>query len=80
MSQAALADAVHMNPSSVSLTLAGKREIRLGEAQRIAKALDLSIEDLVSHFGSPDDRDAPIIKFVIVPGRKKRRRGHGPLR
>lgn len=79
MSQAALSKAIHMNPSSVSLTLSGKREIRLGEAQRIAKALDLPIEELVRHFGSPEEAKPAIVKFAIVPQRKRRRRVHGTL-
>lgn len=74
MSQKELADAIHMNPSSMSLTLSGKREIRLGEAQQIAKVLDLAIEELVAHFGNGDDQRASIVKFSIVRGRKKRKR------
>jgi len=74
MSQKELADAIHMNPSSMSLTLSGKREVRLGEAQQIARVLDLSIEELVAHFGNGDDNRTSIVKFSIVRGRKRRKR------
>lgn len=65
MTQRQLAKAVGMDPSSLSLLLSGKRRMTVGTADLIAKAIGVSLDEVIVHAGVKiGERDAPTVGLI----------------
>lgn len=67
MSLREVARKIDMDPTALSRTLRGQRRLQMGEVERLADVLSVTLDDVLSHAGVPigQDRSAPPASEVI---------------
>lgn len=82
INQRVVADALGLDPASVSLMLRGRRRVQLGEAAQLAELLGVPMDDVLAHAGVDPEagavRAVPIVGWIDDRGEVHPQRPGGP--